>query len=38
MTDALEPVDEHLVSLSKDGNLHAFNSMVERYQGPVFNL
>lgn len=38
MTDALEPVDEHLVSLSKDGNLHAFNSLVERYQGPVFNL
>jgi RNA polymerase sigma-70 factor (ECF subfamily) len=38
MTDALEPTDEHLVSLSKDGNLHAFNSLVERYQGAVFNL
>lgn len=38
MTDALEPSDEHLVSLSKDGNLDAFNSLVERYQGPVFNL
>jgi len=38
MTDALEPEDEHLVSLSKDGNLHAFNSLVERYQGSVFNL
>ena len=38
MTDALEPADEHLVSLSKDGNLNAFNSLVERYQGPVFNL
>jgi len=38
MTDALEPADEHLVSLSKDGSLHAFNSLVERYQGPVFNL
>lgn len=38
MTDALEPADEHLVSLSKDGNLDAFNSLVERYQGPVFNL
>jgi len=38
MTDALEPADEHLVSLSKDGNLSAFNSLVERYQGPVFNL
>ena len=38
MTDALEPADEHLVSLSKDGNLDAFNSLVERYQGSVFNL
>jgi RNA polymerase sigma-70 factor, ECF subfamily len=38
MTDAPEPSDEHLVSLSKDGNLGAFNSLVERYQGPVFNL
>jgi RNA polymerase sigma-70 factor (ECF subfamily) len=38
MPDALEPADEHLVSLSKDGNLHAFNSLVERYQGAVFNL
>ena len=38
MTDALEPADEHLVSLSKDGNLAAFNSLVERYQGSVYNL
>jgi len=38
MTDALEPVDEHLVSLSKDGSLSAFNRLVERYQGPVYNL
>lgn len=38
MTDALEPSDEHLVSLSKDGNLDAFNSLVERYQGTVYNL
>jgi RNA polymerase sigma-70 factor (ECF subfamily) len=38
VTDAPEPSDEHLVSLSKDGNLDAFNSLVERYQGPVFNL
>ena len=38
MTDALEPADEHLVSLSKDGNLGAFNSLVERYQGAVYNL
>jgi RNA polymerase sigma-70 factor (ECF subfamily) len=38
MTDALEPADEQLVSLSKDGKLDAFNSLVERYQGAVFNL
>lgn len=38
MTDAPEPSDEHLVSLSKDGSLDAFNSLVERYQGHVFNL
>jgi RNA polymerase sigma-70 factor (ECF subfamily) len=38
MTDALEPTDEHLVSLSKDGNLSAFNSLVERYQGAVYSL
>ena len=38
MTDALEPADEHLVSLSKDGNLGAFNSLVERYQAAVYNL
>lgn len=38
MTDALEPADEHLVSLSKDGNLNAFNRLVERHQGAVYNL
>ena len=38
MTDAPDPSDEHLVSLSKDGSLDAFNSLVERYQGAVFNL
>ena len=38
MTDAPEPSDEHLVSLSKDGSLDAFNRLVERYQGAVFNL
>ncbi len=38
MTDALEPSDEQLVSLSKDGSLDAFNSLVERYQGAVYNL
>lgn len=38
MTDALEPTDEHLVSLSKDGNLNAFNRLVERHQTAVYNL
>lgn len=38
MSSALEPADEQLVSLSKDGNLAAFNSLVERYQGLVYNL
>ncbi|MEO8540440.1 MAG: sigma-70 family RNA polymerase sigma factor [bacterium] len=38
MTDALAPADEHLVSLSKDGNLTAFNRLVERYQTPVYSL
>jgi RNA polymerase sigma-70 factor (ECF subfamily) len=30
--------DEQLVLLTKDGDLAAFNSLVARYQGPVFNL
>jgi len=30
--------DEQLTLLSKDGNIAAFNSLVARYQGPVFNL
>jgi RNA polymerase sigma-70 factor (ECF subfamily) len=35
-----EPVaaDDHLVSLSKDGNLEAFNRLVERHQASVYNL
>jgi RNA polymerase sigma-70 factor (ECF subfamily) len=33
-----EEPDDRLVSLSKDGSLAAFNSLVERYQSPVFNL
>ena len=32
------PSDEKLVSLSKDGNLTAFNSLVERYQSAVYGL
>ncbi len=30
--------DEQLILLSKDGNLRAFNRLVERYQRPVYNL
>lgn len=30
--------DDQLISLSKDGNLAAFNTLVERYQGPLFSL
>lgn len=30
--------DEQLVSLSRNGDLAAFNSLVERYQAPVYNL
>ncbi len=33
-----EASDEQLVLLSKDGDLGAFNSLVERYQTQVFNL
>jgi len=38
MGEGLEPTDERLVSLSKDGSLDAFNSLVERYQRAVHNL
>jgi RNA polymerase sigma-70 factor (ECF subfamily) len=30
--------DEELVLLAKDGNLGAFNSLVDRYQRPVYSL
>ena len=33
-----EPPDERLVLLAKDGNLDAFNSLVDRYQGAVYSL
>lgn len=33
-----DPSDEQLVSLSKDGTLDAFNSLVERYQSAVYSL
>lgn len=38
MTNPPEPTDEHLVSLSKDGNLDAFNRLVDRYQSAVYSL
>ena len=33
-----DPTDGRLVLLAKDGNLDAFNSVVERYQGAVYSL
>jgi RNA polymerase sigma-70 factor (ECF subfamily) len=33
-----EPADERLVLLSKDGDLDAFNRLVDRYQGAVYSL
>lgn len=38
MAHGREPTDDQLVLLSKDGKLDAFNSLVERYQGAVYNL
>ncbi|MEP6871481.1 MAG: RNA polymerase sigma factor [Anaerolineaceae bacterium] len=38
MEGGLDPSDERLVSLTKDGNLDAFNSLVERHQSSVFTL
>lgn len=38
MTHAAQPSDDHLVSLSKDGDLAAFNSLVDRHQTAVYNL
>ncbi len=38
MEGGFDPSDERLVSLTKDGNLDAFNSLVERYQTAVFTL
>ena len=37
MAEAEDP-DEQLVSLTKDGNIDAFNSLVQRYEIPVYNL
>lgn len=33
-----QPPDEDLIQKAKNGNLAAFNSLVERYQAGVFNL
>lgn len=38
MEGGFDPSDERLVSLTKDGNLDAFNSLVERYQAALFTL
>jgi len=38
VADPFDPPDERLVSLSKDGSLGAFNSLVERHQTAVYNL
>ena len=34
----LDPPDERLVLLAKDGNLEAFNSLVDRHQSAVYSL
>jgi len=33
-----EPTDDQLISLSKDGNLAAFNTLVERHQAAIYSL
>lgn len=38
MTTASEQDDKSLVSLSKDGDLAAFNSLVDRYERDIYNL
>ena len=38
MTTASGQDDKSLVSLSKDGDLAAFNTLVDRYQRDIFNL
>src|SRR3970282_344597 len=38
MSAEVELTDERLVSLSKDGNLAAFNSLVHRYESQVYTL
>ncbi len=38
MNEGGRTTDEQLVSLSRDGSLDAFNSLVERYQSAVYTL
>jgi RNA polymerase sigma-70 factor (ECF subfamily) len=38
MPEGRHSPDERLVLLAKDGNLDAFNSLVDRYQGAVYGL
>jgi RNA polymerase sigma-70 factor (ECF subfamily) len=38
LLQATAPEDSHLVALSQEGDLAAFNALVERYQGQVYNL
>jgi RNA polymerase sigma-70 factor (ECF subfamily) len=38
VSEGIDPADDELVSLTKDGSLDAFNSLVERYQSPVYSL
>ena len=38
MGEGQDRPDERLVLLAKDGSLEAFNSLVERYQRPVYSL
>ncbi|MFN0148857.1 MAG: RNA polymerase sigma factor [Dehalococcoidia bacterium] len=38
MGEGQDQPDERLVLLAKDGNLEAFNRLVERYQRPVYSL
>ena len=38
MPTAAGPDDKSLVSLSKDGDLAAFNSLVDRYERDIYNL
>jgi RNA polymerase sigma-70 factor (ECF subfamily) len=38
VSEGIHLADEQLVSLTKDGSLDAFNSLVERYQSSVYSL